>query len=98
MHPRGDFSSHYCVPGLTAAGYAVFGQRSRFPNHDTACVHEIVLAEVAAGVRYLKGRGFARVILAGNSGGAVYIRSINHKLERRRRRDSRTRRRVILSI
>jgi pimeloyl-ACP methyl ester carboxylesterase len=69
MHPRGDFTSHYCVPGLTAAGYAVFGQRSRFPNHDTACVHEIVLADVAAGVRYLKGRGFARVILAGNSGG-----------------------------
>jgi hypothetical protein len=69
MHPRGDFSSHYCIPGLTGAGYAVFGQRSRFPNHDTACVHEIVLADVAAGVRYLKGLGFAHVILVGNSGG-----------------------------
>lgn len=69
MHPRGDFSSHYCMPGLTAAGYAVFGQCSRFINHDTACVHELLIADVAAGIRFLRSRGFETIILAGNSGG-----------------------------
>jgi hypothetical protein len=69
MHPRGDFSSHYCIPVLTAAGYAVFGQRSRWNNNDAALIHEILLADVAAGVRFLRNRGFGRVVLVGNSGG-----------------------------
>src|SRR6185295_14415525 len=30
MHPRGDFSRHYVVPGLTARGYGVFCQNSRY--------------------------------------------------------------------
>jgi len=69
MHPRGDFASHYCIPVLTASGYAVFGQRSRWCNHDTACIHEIALADVAAGVGFLRKQGFKNVILVGNSGG-----------------------------
>ncbi|MHA6766974.1 alpha/beta fold hydrolase [Sphingobium ummariense] len=69
MHPRGDFSSHYCIPVLTGAGYAVFGQRSRWNNNDSGCIHEIALVDVAAGVRFLRERGFDNVILVGNSGG-----------------------------
>lgn len=69
MHPRGDFSSHYCIPVLTAEGYAVFGQRSRWNNNDSACIHEIALADVAAGVRFLREKGFDNIILVGNSGG-----------------------------
>lgn len=69
MHPRGDFTSHFCMPGIAAAGYAVYGQRSRYFNNDTACIHEILLADVAEGVRFLRAKGFARIILAGNSGG-----------------------------
>lgn len=69
MHPRGDFTAHFCLPALTANGYAVFGQRSRWANNDTACIHEIALADVAAGIRHLRNRGFANLILAGNSGG-----------------------------
>jgi hypothetical protein len=69
MHPRGDFTAHYCLPMLTARGYAVFGQRSRWSNNDTACIHEIALADVAAGLRHLRKRGFTHVVLVGNSGG-----------------------------
>ncbi|MGH7790355.1 MAG: alpha/beta hydrolase family protein, partial [Candidatus Binatia bacterium] len=60
---------HYATPALTAAGYAVFGQNSRWVNNDALCVHETLLLDVAAGVRFLRQRGFERIILAGNSGG-----------------------------
>lgn len=69
MHPRGDFTAHYVLPALTAAGYAVLGQRSRYFNHDTGCVHEIVALDAGAAVAAMRERGFENVILVGNSGG-----------------------------
>jgi hypothetical protein len=69
MHPQADMSRHYATPALIAAGYAVFGQNSRWLNNDALCVHETLLLDVAAGVRMLRERGFERVVLIGNSGG-----------------------------
>jgi hypothetical protein len=69
MHPQADMSRHYATPALSAAGYAVFGQNSRWLNNDALCVHEALLLDVAAGVRFLRERGFQRVVLIGNSGG-----------------------------
>jgi hypothetical protein len=71
MHPRGDFSRHYTVPGLLQAGYGVLCQNSRYGvNHDVFTLHELLLLDVAAGVRYLKAvRGIQHVVQLGNSGG-----------------------------
>lgn len=69
MHPQADMSRHYATPALAAAGYAVFGQNSRWLNNDALCIHEALLLDVAAGVRFLRARGFERIILIGNSGG-----------------------------
>ena len=73
MHPRGEFTRHYVVPGLTARGYAVFGHNSRYLNNDTDMVHERLLFDIAAGMRYLKERGFERIVLLGNSGGGSLL-------------------------
>lgn len=73
MHPRGEFTRHYVVPGLVARGYAVFGQNSRYLNTDTHMIHERLLLDIAAGMRYLKDRGFERVVLLGNSGGGSLL-------------------------
>jgi pimeloyl-ACP methyl ester carboxylesterase len=77
MHPKADMSRHYAIPALVAAGYAAFGQNSRWLNNDELCVHENLLLDVAAGVRFLRSRGFQNVVVCGNSGGgslyAFYI-------------------------
>lgn len=73
MHPRGEFTRHYVVPGLSARGYAVFGQNSRYLNNDTDMVHERILLDIAAGMRWLRGQGFERVVLLGNSGGGSLL-------------------------
>jgi len=44
MHPRGDMSRHYAMPGLLEAGYATFGHQSRYLNNDIACLHEALVA------------------------------------------------------
>ena len=69
MHPRADMSRHYLTPYLIEAGYAVFGQESRWPGNDVACIHEMLLADIAASNRYLKERGFQQIVFIGNSGG-----------------------------
>jgi len=77
MHPKADMSRHYAIPALLEAGYAAFGQNSRWLNNDEMCVHENLLLDVAAGVRFLRGRGYKNVVVCGNSGGgslyAFYI-------------------------
>jgi len=73
MHPRGEFTRHYVVPGLTARGYAVFGHNSRYLNNDTHMIHERLLFDIAAGMRWLKERGYERVVLLGNSGGGSLL-------------------------
>ena len=70
MHPRGDMSRHYAIPYLLEGGYAAFGQEGRWPNNDIACIHEMLLPDIAAGMKFLKEeRGFQQVVFIGNSGG-----------------------------
>ena len=69
MHPKADMSRHYAIPALLDAGYAAFGQNSRWLNNDELCVHENLLLDIAAGVRFLRARGFEHIVVCGNSGG-----------------------------
>jgi hypothetical protein len=69
MHPQADMSRHYAIPALVEAGFAAFGQNSRYLNNDTHCIHELLLLDVAAGQRFLRARGYENVVLVGNSGG-----------------------------
>ena len=70
MHPRADMSRHYAIPFLLEAGYAAFGQEGRWPSNDIACLHEMLLPDIAAGIKFLtEERGFEKVVFVGNSGG-----------------------------
>lgn len=70
MHPRVDFTHHYAIPRLVEAGFSVLAANTRSPNDDTDMVHEDIVLDVAAAVRWLKERrGAEKVVLLGNSGG-----------------------------
>jgi pimeloyl-ACP methyl ester carboxylesterase len=70
IHPRVDFTHHYTVPRLVAAGFGVLAANSRYVNNDTSCEHEELVLDVAACVKWLRKKaGAERVVLLGNSGG-----------------------------
>jgi pimeloyl-ACP methyl ester carboxylesterase len=69
-HPRADFSSHYSIPYWVEAGFAAFGFNTRYLNNDAMMIHENLLLDLAAGIRYLREEeDFENIVMLGNSGG-----------------------------
>ncbi|GAA4832652.1 hypothetical protein GCM10023201_20810 [Actinomycetospora corticicola] len=71
MHPRQDVTHHPLVPPLLQAGAAVWTQHTRSVNNDLTLVHEQALLDVAAGLAFLRDRGFESVVTLGHSGGGT---------------------------
>ena len=69
-HPRADFAQHYSIPFWVEAGFAAFAQNTRYLNNDSTMIHENLLLDLAAGMRFLREeQGFERIVMLGNSGG-----------------------------
>ncbi|MFG2586144.1 hypothetical protein [Streptomyces malaysiensis] len=71
MHPRQDVTHHPLVPVLLHMGVAVWTQGTRSVNNDLALVHEQALLDVAAGMTFLRDRGFDAIVTLGHSGGGT---------------------------
>jgi hypothetical protein len=73
-HPRSSYIRHYLIPYFLEAGYAVLGLECRFLNNDIFCIHERLLLDIAAGVKFLHEEcGYQKIIGAGNSGGGSLL-------------------------
>ncbi len=73
MHPVSNFMGHYLLGPLAERGIACLGLNSRYVNNDTMLQVERVAQDLGAGVRMLRGRGYDRIVLLGNSGGAALV-------------------------
>ncbi|MGD9945346.1 MAG: alpha/beta hydrolase family protein [Burkholderiaceae bacterium] len=71
MHPASNFMGHYLLEPLAAAGVTMLGLNSRYVNNDTQLIMERVIQDLGAGVKFLRGEGYDKILLIGNSGGAA---------------------------
>ncbi|WP_437880427.1 alpha/beta hydrolase [Pseudomonas sp. LRF_L74] len=71
MHPTSNFMGHYLIDKLAAQGICCMGLNSRYMGNDTLLLMERVIQDLGAGVKYLRERGYEKVVLIGNSGGAA---------------------------
>ena len=70
MHPMGIMHYLPLPPALAAAGVHVLTAVSRYPNNDSALIMEKVAIDLGAWVRHAREKlGYAKVVLAGWSGG-----------------------------
>jgi pimeloyl-ACP methyl ester carboxylesterase len=72
-HPTANFLGHYALPGLAERGFAGIGLTTRYVGNDSALLLENCLVDIGAMVEHLYQRGYARVVLVGNSGGASIV-------------------------
>jgi len=69
-HPRAEFGHHYSIPYWVAAGYGAFAHNTRYLNNDSTMLHENILLDLAAAMKYLREEeGFQHIVMLGNSGG-----------------------------
>jgi pimeloyl-ACP methyl ester carboxylesterase len=71
LHPVSNFMAHYLLEPLAARGFACLGLNTRYVNNDTMLQVERAVQDLGAGVRMLRERGYERIFLLGNSGGAA---------------------------
>jgi pimeloyl-ACP methyl ester carboxylesterase len=71
MHPTSNFMGHYLVEPLARRGVACMGLNSRYVGNDTMLLMERVIQDLGAGVKFWRDRGYEKIVLIGNSGGAA---------------------------
>src|ERR1700683_3094306 len=72
-HPTANFLGHYALPGLAQRGFGAVGLTTRYIGNDTSLIMENCLVDMGAMVRFLDERGYEKVVLVGNSGGASIV-------------------------
>jgi len=72
-HPTANFLGHYALPGLARRGFGAVGFTTRYVGNDTSLIMENCLVDMSAMVRHLYDRGYEKVVLVGNSGGASIV-------------------------
>lgn len=84
-HPRGEFGHHYSIPFWVEAGYAAFAHNTRYLNNDSTMIHESILLDLAAAMKYLREEeGFQHIVMLGNSGAAHCFPITTRRRARRR--------------
>jgi len=71
MHPTSNFMGHYLIAPLAERGLSCLALNSRYGGNDSQLLMERVIQDLGAGVAWLRERGYRRIVLIGNSGGAA---------------------------
>ena len=72
-HPTANFLGHYALAGLAERGLSGVGLTTRYVGNDTSLIMENCLLDMGTMVEHLYARGYDKVVLVGNSGGASIV-------------------------
>lgn len=82
MHPSSNFHGHYLLGALPPREVDILCVNSRYAGNDSTLIMERVIQDVGAGVKALRERGYRKVFLIGNSGGAGLMAFYQAQAER----------------
>lgn len=73
VHPTANFMGHYALATLADCGVAAVGMATRYCGNDSNLNVENCLLDIGAAITAARSRGYARVLLVGNSGGGSIV-------------------------
>lgn len=82
FHPTSNFHGHYLLGPLASRGAGMLALNTRYVGNDAMLLMENALHDVAAGMRFLRERGYRRVVMLGNSGGGSLATLYQSQAER----------------
>ena len=69
VHPASNFLGHYAIEHLSTLGVDAVGLATRYIGNDSALIMENCVLDIGAAIAHLRGLGYERIVLVGNSGG-----------------------------
>lgn len=82
FHPTSNFHGHYLLGPLSRRGAGLLALNTRYVGNDSMLLMENALHDVAAGMRFLRERGYRRIVMIGNSGGGSLAAYYQQQAER----------------
>ena len=82
IHPTSNFMGHYLLEPLARRGIAALGLNTRYLGNDSVLLLERAIQDLGAGVAWLRAKGYARIVLIGNSGGGALVSLYQAQAER----------------
>src|SRR6266446_5299146 len=82
IHPTNNFMGHYLMGPVRDRGRTILALNTRYLGNDTMLLMERAIQDLGAGVSFLRRRGFKRIVLIGNSGGASLVALYQQQAER----------------
>jgi hypothetical protein len=82
VHPTSNFHAHYLIDPIVSRGAAILALNTRYVGSDTMLLMERAIQDLGAGIRFLRERGYRRVVLIGNSGGGSLAAFYQQQAER----------------
>ncbi len=73
IHPSSNFLGHYLLGPMQKQGRALLALNTRYGGNESALLMERCIQDLGAGVAFLRGQGYRRVVLIGNSGGGSLV-------------------------
>lgn len=69
VHPSSNFLGHYLLAPFAERGVDAVGLTTRYIGNDSSLLMENCVLDIGVAIRFLRERGYEKVVLIGNSGG-----------------------------
>lgn len=81
IHPSSNFMGHYALATLAEMGVDAIGMTTRYIGNESMLLLEHCVVDIGSVVRHLRGEGYKRVVLIGNSGGGGLVALYQNQAE-----------------
>ena len=73
IHPSSNFMAHYALANMAELGVDAIGMTTRYIGNESTLILENCVLDIGAVVKHLRGEGYKRIVLVGNSGGGGLV-------------------------
>lgn len=81
VHPSSNFMAHYALETMASLGVDAVGMSTRYIGNEATLLLEDCVVDIGSVLRHLRGLGYARIVLVGNSGGGGLVALYQNQAE-----------------
>lgn len=82
VHPSSNFMGHYALGPMAELGVDAVGMTTRYIGNESTLLLENCVLDIGSVIAYLRGEGYEKVVLVGNSGGGGLVALYQNQAEK----------------